>query len=61
AGHWFGARLAAPRLDAYALAGCTVAPGFDFADLEMARRDELIAAHPQHEAIIRALAGPDRS
>jgi len=61
AGRWFGARLAEPRPDAFALAGCTVAPGFDFADLEMARRDELIAAHPRHEAIIRALTRPGGS
>jgi predicted cupin superfamily sugar epimerase len=61
AGHWFGARLADPRPDAFALAGCTVAPGFDFADLELARRDDLIAAYPQHEAIIRALTRAGRS
>jgi predicted cupin superfamily sugar epimerase len=61
AGRWFGTRLAAPRPDAFALAGCTVAPGFDFADLEMARRDGLVAAHPQHEAIIRALTPPGGS
>jgi predicted cupin superfamily sugar epimerase len=57
-GHWFGARLAEPRPDAFALAGCTVAPGFDFTDLELARRDELVAVHPQHEPIIRALTRP---
>ena len=61
AGRWFGGRLAEHRQDAFALAGCTVAPGFDFADLEVARRDELIAAHPQHEAIIRALTRPGGS
>jgi predicted cupin superfamily sugar epimerase len=55
AGRWFGARLAEPRPGAYALVGCTVAPGFDFADLEMGRREELIAAFPQHEAAIRSL------
>ena len=46
AGCWFGSSLRHP--DAYALVGCTVAPGFDFADFEMANRDELIAQYPQH-------------
>lgn len=58
AGHWFGARLAEPRPGAFALVGCTVAPGFDFADLEMGRRDQLMASFPQHEAAIRSLTRP---
>ena len=53
AGHWFGAALASP--DTYALVGCTVAPGFEFADLELARREALIAAFPQHAALIERL------
>lgn len=53
AGHWFGAVLAAP--DTFALVGCTVAPGFDFADLELARREALLAAFPQHAALIERL------
>ena len=32
--HWFGATVDGPC--GYALVGCTVAPGFDFADFEMA-------------------------
>lgn len=55
---WFGARLARPRPGAYALVGCTVAPGFDFADFEIARRDDLLAAFPQHDAIITAMTRP---
>ena len=52
AGTWFGAEL----LDgAYALVGCTVAPGFDFADFELADRATLIARHPDHRAIIAKL------
>ncbi len=55
-GRWFGSRLAAPHApDAYALVGCTVAPGFDFADFELADRGALIARYPQHQAIIEAL------
>jgi hypothetical protein len=30
----------------YALVGCTVAPGFDFADFEMAERAALLAQFP---------------
>ena len=39
----------------WALTGCTVAPGFDFADFEMAKRAELIAQYPQHRNIIQRL------
>lgn len=53
AGCWFGSSLRHP--DSFALVGCTVAPGFDFADFEMAKRDELIEQYPQHRAIIQRL------
>ncbi len=55
AGRWFGARLARPARDAFALVGCTVAPGFDFADFEMADRNTMLDAFGQHDAIIKAL------
>lgn len=55
AGAWFASRCAADGNDAYSLVGCTVSPGFDFADFEMATRDGLIAAYPQHSQIITAL------
>ena len=42
----------------YALVGCTVAPGFDFADFEMPARGELVEQYPQHQAIIRKLTNP---
>ncbi len=51
AGHWFGATTEGP----YALVGCTVAPGFDYADFDMPTRDRLIKAYPQHEMLIRNL------
>ncbi|MCY7350683.1 MAG: cupin domain-containing protein [Cytophagaceae bacterium] len=41
AGCWFGAKPAMP--EGYALVGCTVAPGFDFADFELADRAALLA------------------
>lgn len=50
---WFGSSLRHPNT--FALVGCTVAPGFDFADFEMADRDELAAHYPQHRAIIGRL------
>jgi predicted cupin superfamily sugar epimerase len=53
AGCWFGSRLRDPG--AFALVGCTVSPGFDFADFELANRDELVRLYPQHRAIIRTL------
>jgi predicted cupin superfamily sugar epimerase len=53
AGHWFGAILA--EGSAYALTGCTVSPGFDFADFELGKRGELLAAFPQHRAWIEKL------
>ena len=53
AGCWFGAGLA--QADTFALVGCTVAPGFDFADFEMAERSELLLEFPQHADLIRRL------
>lgn len=38
----------------YGLVGCTVAPGFDFEDFEMAERSELIQQFPQHSERILA-------
>lgn len=53
ANHWFGARLTEP--DRYTLSGCTVAPGFDFRDFELATRTSLIKQFPSFEEIIREL------
>lgn len=57
AGTWFASRID-PAADAsydYAWVGCTVAPGFDFADFEMAERDALSKAFPAFVADIKAL------
>jgi uncharacterized protein len=43
-GTWFAAEVA--RKDSFSLLGCTVAPGFDFEDFEMAGRTELIRLFP---------------
>jgi predicted cupin superfamily sugar epimerase len=53
AGCWFGATLRAAGT--WALVGCTVAPGFDFRDFELAVREELIRRYPQHRVIIQRL------
>jgi predicted cupin superfamily sugar epimerase len=41
-----------------ALAGCTVAPGFDFADFEMPSRSVLLALFPTHAAVILEFTYP---
>ncbi|PIB34087.1 hypothetical protein BFP72_00910 [Reichenbachiella sp. 5M10] len=51
AGVWFAAEV--NELDGYSLAGCTVAPGFDFQDFELADREELITKFPLHAELIR--------
>lgn len=53
AGNWFGSRPA--RDSNYSLVGCTVSPGFDFADFEMAKQEELIRQYPEHREVIRAM------
>jgi predicted cupin superfamily sugar epimerase len=53
AGCWFASRLKHPA--GFALVGCTVAPGFDFADFEMAKRSELTATYPKHRRLIEEL------
>jgi predicted cupin superfamily sugar epimerase len=39
----------------FALCGCTVAPGFDFADFEMPPRRELLEAFPAHREVVELL------
>jgi uncharacterized protein len=39
----------------FVLAGCTVAPGFDFADFEMPSRSDLQAWFPNHAGVIQDL------
>jgi hypothetical protein len=52
AGRWFGAEVDEPG---YGLVGCTVAPGFDFADFELAQGDQLTTRWPQHAELIARL------
>jgi predicted cupin superfamily sugar epimerase len=53
AGNWFASRVAA--VGDYALTGCTVAPGFDFADFELAERAMLTAQYPEYGELIKGL------
>ncbi|TVQ67309.1 MAG: cupin domain-containing protein [Balneolaceae bacterium] len=53
AGVWFGVTVEEPG--SFALCGCTVCPGFDFRDFEMADRYRMLQAFPEHEAVIREL------
>ena len=53
AGSWFGSKT--KDGGNYALVGCTVAPGFDFDDFELAERNALLQLYPQHRDIIEML------
>lgn len=46
AGCWFASRPVDPS--SFSLVGCTVAPGFDFSDFELAGREELLQQYPSH-------------
>lgn len=50
---WFASRVADGG--EFSLVGCTVAPGFDFADFCLADRETLLALYPQHHSVITAL------
>jgi hypothetical protein len=52
-GVWQGARLVGGG--EFALLGCTVSPGFEYADYESGSRSALIEAYPAHREMIRAL------
>jgi predicted cupin superfamily sugar epimerase len=50
---WFAAEI--PSGSGFALVSCAVAPGFDFAEFEMAKREELLKQYPQHGALLERL------
>ena len=58
-GCWFAAEPAEGA--AFALVGCTVAPGFDFADFEMGTRERLLADHPGHRELVVRFTSPEGS
>lgn len=53
AGNWFGSRVKSGST--FSLVGCTVSPGFDFSDFEMAQCVSLSKEFPQHQGIIEQL------
>lgn len=55
AGSWQAARPAGPL---HVLVSCTVAPGFDWADFEMARAEDLLRIRPDLASSIRELCRP---
>jgi hypothetical protein len=52
-GVWFAAEV--PDPEGFCLISCTVVPGFDFADFELAEQDELLAEFPEEADLIRRL------
>jgi len=56
ANHWFGALTIGNSN--YTLASCTVSPGFDFQDFEIADRDQLLNEFPSEKEIITRLTKP---
>lgn len=50
---WFAAKVI--NDNDHALVGCTVSPGFDFADFTLAQREELLRQFPQHSKVINEL------
>lgn len=54
AGVWFGSRPS--QGTEFSLVGCTVAPGFDFADFEMPSKGWFQEAFPQHAGLISGMS-----
>ncbi|AYL96128.1 cupin domain-containing protein [Mucilaginibacter celer] len=53
AGLWFAAEIKTG--EGFTLVSCAVAPGFDFSEFEMAKRDELVKKYPQHMDLLRRM------
>lgn len=54
---WFGA--VCNEENSFTLAGCTVSPGFDFNDFELAKRQMLLSEYPQYRREIEMLTNAD--
>lgn len=52
-GSWFGSRVV--NDGSYTLVGCTVIPGFDFADFELGKADELRRQFPAYTTLINSM------
>lgn len=56
AGAWFASEPdQEARQAGYSLVGCTVSPGFDFQDFELAEAEKLVEQFPGQEELIRRL------
>lgn len=53
AGCWFAS--VPDKEKTFSLVGCTVSPGFDFRDFELAKRETLIQQFPQHKELVTRL------
>ena len=51
--NWFAAELINKK--SFALIGCTVSPGFDFSDFELADKEYLSENFPKHKSLIQKL------
>lgn len=56
ANHWFAAERVPSGPEDFALLGCTVAPGFEFSEFELAEVTDLAARFPAHSRMIHGLA-----
>lgn len=54
--HWFAAEVINKR--SFALIGCTVSPGFDFSDFELANRQYLLQSFPKLKNVILKFTNP---
>lgn len=50
---WFASEVENKK--GYVLVSCAVAPGFDFTDFEMAKKDALVQEIPQHSVLLSRL------
>ena len=55
AGTWQGARVQPRGIHGFALLGCSVSPGFDWADFELGDAQRLAERWPDHAELIHAL------
>lgn len=53
--HWFAAEVF--DKESFILVGCTVAPGFEFQDFELAECAALCASFPKHQELIKRMMG----
>jgi uncharacterized protein len=56
---WFAANV--NNMNDYTLVGCTVAPGFDFHDFELADCNQLLISYPQQQGLIKKFCGNKNS